>query len=388
MAEDDGAARAAEVEPGRTMRYVRAGVLAFGAGWAAYALALLSAGIATGLFSGSDRVLQLSLYSGFFSALLVFWATRAVYTALEAPAWTIAPLVLGPVTVAVWTSLFSGVAQSDYPRLVWPSLFFALASAVALATGALLGMRSRRRSIDRGDVQQASRGEAGPGPAADGAGGLSASSAASGSATPSRYIADLSAQRTELDELGYTIVSETDSEIVAVRIKWYWDVVMSGLPFVVLVQSVPTLTKERIRADAGRINAASRELIDLAPSKVPSFVASRDRRMVLALWAADTVEPAAAQALGEGVFLEGSGAFFPFALERSSGTLFYWKRSPLWGRVYAGKIRYHARRILDPATAPSKEPLSGCGIALLGYVALGLLFMAWLFVYLSLKGPG
>jgi hypothetical protein len=166
-------------------------------------------------------------------------------------------------------------------------------------------------------------------------------------------------RRTELERLGYSIVSKTDDELIGVRSRWCWDGLATKLTSVVFVRSVPILSASEIRADAARLPAAAK---DLDPSRLPQGL--QKNRVAIAVYIAETVEPDARQICASPQPIRLPSLFYPAAFERSSGTAYYSKATPLWGGVYYAKFRYLVQRLLEPATAPAKEPVSVFGIVM------------------------
>jgi hypothetical protein len=182
---------------------------------------------------------------------------------------------------------------------------------------------------------------------------------------------DLRDQRAELERLGYSIVSESDQEIVGVLSKWYWDALATKLTSVVFVRSLPVLTASEIRADAVRMTAAAK---GFDPSRLPQGL--QKNRAAIAVYLAETVEPDARQICESPQPIRLAALFYPAALESSSGTVLYSGATPLWGGVFYAKLRYVVQRLLEPDAAPAKEPVSAFGVAMSALVgallALGL----------------
>ena len=186
---------------------------------------------------------------------------------------------------------------------------------------------------------------------------------------------DLCDQRAELERLGYSIVSESDDEVVGVLSKWYWDALVTKLTTVVFVRSLPVLTASDIRADAIRMTAAAK---GLDPSRLPQGL--QKKRAAIAIYLAETVEPDARQICESTQPIRLAALFYPAAFEFSSRTALYSGATPLWGGVFYAKLRYVVQRLLEPDVAPDKEPVSVFGVAMSALVgtllALGLAGLA------------
>jgi hypothetical protein len=166
-------------------------------------------------------------------------------------------------------------------------------------------------------------------------------------------------QRVELVRLGYSIVSETADELVGVRSEWCWDGLATKLISVVFVRSLRILTAAEIGADADRLLAAAKVL---DPSRLPRGL--QKNRAAIAVYLAETVQPDARQICASPQPPRLAGLFFPAAFELSSATAYYSTATPLWGGVFYARLRYLVQHLLEPATAPAKEPVSVFGIVM------------------------
>ena len=170
---------------------------------------------------------------------------------------------------------------------------------------------------------------------------------------------NLDDQRTELERMGYAIVSATESDLVAVRSRRCWDGLATKLTAVVFVRSLPSLTGAEIQADAARMLAAAK---DVDPSRLPQGLLKN--RAAIAVYLAGTVEPEARQICASPQPVRLPSLFYPATLERSSGTAYYSKATPLWGGVFYAKFRYLVQRLLEPASAAATEPVSLFGVVM------------------------
>jgi hypothetical protein len=174
----------------------------------------------------------------------------------------------------------------------------------------------------------------------------------------------LDEQRAEMERLGYAIVSQSDSQVVGVRTRWFWDCFATSLTTVIFVRSVEALTAPLVEEEGRRMVAQAR---DIDPSSLP--LGFQKGRAVVAIYVADQVAPDAQRLCNSPQPVRFATLFFPAALERSSGQVHYLRRTPMWGGVYFGKLRYPVQRLIDPANALEKEPISAFG-SVLGAVML------------------
>lgn len=191
--------------------------------------------------------------------------------------------------------------------------------------------------------------------------------------------------RDELLQLGYTIVTDDATQLVALRSKWHWDCVASKITFVVYVRPVERLTAQMIAADREPLIAHAKAL---DPSKLPPGF--QKGLAVVPVYIADVVEPDARLVLeGEQAFAMGI-FYFPAAFDRASGSALFLRRTPVLGWVLFSKLRHVAGRLLEPAQTPSREPVSKLGALLMVSVAVliplscGMMgFAVWLLASMS-----
>ncbi len=176
------------------------------------------------------------------------------------------------------------------------------------------------------------------------------------------------AQRTALEKLGYTLAAQSEKDTVAIRRKWYWECLLTNLTFILYVREVDTLTAAMIEADTNRMIAQAPQW---DPSSLPRGF--QKGRAVIAVYLAGQVAPDAVQLCNKSQKPRFASFFFPAALDRSTNRPYYLHTTPLWGGVYYGKFRYAVQRLIDPANAPEKEPLSIYGLVVEGLMALILL---------------
>ena len=185
----------------------------------------------------------------------------------------------------------------------------------------------------------------------------------------------LGSGRAELERLGYSIVSESDAEVVGFRRKRHWDVLGIAQTSVVFLRATGLLTSAAIQVEAGELIARAHEL---NPSRLP--VGVRNGMPVVVAYFADSVA-LDAQRLCESTQLFRPGAlFFPAALDQSTGRPYYCESTPVWGAAYSGKLRFLVQRMLVPECAPLREPLSAIGIGAGALIAILLLAIVALLV--------
>ena len=175
----------------------------------------------------------------------------------------------------------------------------------------------------------------------------------------------LTPQRDELTRLGFEILSESDLQIVAVRQKWYWDVLGTKLTQVVFVWSVATLSGTELGTDLGRLRDYA---ATLDPSRLPRGL--QKGLAVIPVYLADTIEADAQQSLQSKPSVGFAVMCFPAARDMSTGASFIPHGTAMVGRAYMPKLRFVARRLVDPEHAPGREPVSAL------MIVLGLIILA------------
>ncbi len=175
----------------------------------------------------------------------------------------------------------------------------------------------------------------------------------------------LDEQVAELQRLGFTIETRTDSEVVAKRRKWYWDCAFTNLTIVVFLKATEAVSITQITEEADPFLARAREL-DAGAIAIQHGVAA------LPVYVADLVDPEVQRLFDSRQALHWEAMSFPAALDRSSGQAYYRRKASFWGGVYLAKFRFLAARLLEPATAPEREPKSGFGLVITG-VLVGML---------------
>jgi hypothetical protein len=178
----------------------------------------------------------------------------------------------------------------------------------------------------------------------------------------------LNQQRTELEKLGYAIISQTENEIIGIRRKWFWDCFATNLTMVIFVQTIDSLTAARIDEDATRMIAQAR---DVDPSSLP--LGFQKGRAIISVYLAGRVESDAQRLCTSPQKLRYATMFFPAAIDQSNSSVHYLRSSPFWGSLYFGKLRYPVQRLLESANAPNKEPASIAGIVYAFIIVLSFL---------------
>lgn len=185
----------------------------------------------------------------------------------------------------------------------------------------------------------------------------------------------LEAQRTELEQLGYDVVSETDDELIGVRSKWHGDCLATKLTSVALVRRVGVLTTDEIEADRERMR---REARSIDPSRLPRGF--QKGIAVLPIYLADRVLEDAKQWLTRKPRIRFAFFHVPSAWDGATGESHFVRRTPIWGALYYGKFRFLQRRLLEPGRPPAKEPKSRMGIALGAWI-LSMPLIQWALFY-------
>jgi len=163
----------------------------------------------------------------------------------------------------------------------------------------------------------------------------------------------------ELRRLGYSIASETECEIVGVRNVWHWDAAATNMTYVVFLRATGPLSRSGIEAEYPRMIETAR---GLDPSRLP--LGFQHGRMIVPVYSADRVEHDAVALIEAPQPMRFGEQVFPVAFDRSTGTAHYLRSTRLWGAGYAPKLRFLAQRLVEPESAPAREPLSWFMIAL------------------------
>jgi len=179
----------------------------------------------------------------------------------------------------------------------------------------------------------------------------------------------LDQQRDELLRLGYSIVSESEHEIVGVRSVWHWDVIATNMTYVVFLRATGPLSRANVESEYDRMIKQAREL---DPSRIPRGF--QHGRTIVPVYIADHVEPDAIALIEGPAPMHFAVQLFPMALDRSTGQAHYLRSTRMWGAAYLPKFRFLAMRLLEPESAPDREPVSGCGILVTVLTVLLLLF--------------
>lgn len=169
----------------------------------------------------------------------------------------------------------------------------------------------------------------------------------------------LDEQVEELQRLGFEIVSRSGDEVVARRGKWYWDCAFTHLTLVVFLKATGLLRAVDISSEEEALVARAQELDPRS-----AFTNLQHGRGVLQVYVADRVEPDAQGYCEATSAMRASVTTFPAALDRSTGRAYFRRAGRIWGALYMVKLRFLAARLLEPATAPARAPLSAGGVAL------------------------
>jgi hypothetical protein len=168
----------------------------------------------------------------------------------------------------------------------------------------------------------------------------------------------LDEQVAELQRLGFAIESRSDSEVVATRRKWYWDCLVTNLTVVVFLKATTgVLSWSQITDETDELLARARELDAGAPALQHGVAA-------FPVYVADRVDPEVQYYFDSRRPSHWGAMSFPAALDRSTGQAYFRRKTPFWGGVYFAKFRFLAARLLEPASAPAREPPSVFGLVL------------------------
>jgi hypothetical protein len=182
----------------------------------------------------------------------------------------------------------------------------------------------------------------------------------------------LDVQRAELERQGYSIVSESPHEVVATRGKWYWDSIATHVLFVVFLRRTGPLSAANIASETERMVARAKEL-----DRFPLPVGFQHGRAIVPVYIADSVEPDAREQCVAMQPMRFGSFVFPAALDLAANQAFYLPKTPMWGGIYYGKLRWLAKRLVGEAGVADREPISVFG-ALLGLFIIG--SVVWLVV--------
>ena len=186
----------------------------------------------------------------------------------------------------------------------------------------------------------------------------------------------LESQRDELRRLGYSIASESDCSLIAVRNVWHWDAMATNMTYVVFLRATGTLSRQNIESEYERMLESAREL---GPLRLPRGF--QHGRTVVPVYIADSIEPDAVALLETAQPMRFAEFVFPVGLDRSSGRAHYLRGTSVWGAFYLPKLRFLAHRLVGPQAASESEPVSRLGVVFTVATGLSLLFSCALIVY-------
>jgi hypothetical protein len=172
-----------------------------------------------------------------------------------------------------------------------------------------------------------------------------------------------------IEKLGYSIVTKSKNEIVAVRNKWYWDCIATNLTLVVFINNVSELDNIIIEKDTQRMITIAKKV---DPSKIP--MGFQKGRAVIPIYIAEKVSRDAIKIINSSQSMRYGTIIFPGVLDLSTNNAYYLRDTPLWGGLYIPKLRYLVQHIIDLTNAEETEPIS-----LIGYAST--IAMAIIFVY-------
>jgi hypothetical protein len=183
----------------------------------------------------------------------------------------------------------------------------------------------------------------------------------------------------ELKQMGYSIAHKSDSELVGVRSKWYLDCYATKLTLIVFVKHIASLDENKIKDDIEKAIALS-ETYD--KSFLP--LGFQRGRAVIPIYLSNDVSPGVKTFCSDPQPVRFSLIVFPAVFDLSYKTVHYLRKTPIIGSVYFPKLRYLVQRLIDPAKAAKKEPISCLGI-IFGSISLVLflLIMGIFFYFIS-----
>lgn len=187
--------------------------------------------------------------------------------------------------------------------------------------------------------------------------------------------------RTELTDMGFTVVSDSQYETFAVRSTWCWDCLATNLTLAVYVRTVEALSATDVEADAYALADRAREA-----DPFPLPVGFQHARAIIPVYIADVVHDDARDLCESEQPIQYGVTFFPVAVDRRSGASYYLRDTPAWGGVYFPRLSWVAQRISAPSNPKTPEPISvfgrAFGVFLLVSLMASLLFfavLAWAF---------
>lgn len=166
----------------------------------------------------------------------------------------------------------------------------------------------------------------------------------------------LEQQRAELERLGYSIVEQSEYEVVGVRSKWYWDCFATNMTVVVFVRATGPLHAVHIQSQTEATIARAKQL---DPFRLP--VGFQHGRAVVPVYLADGLQPDAQYLCASEQPMRYGVQFFPAALDKTTGQAHYLRTTPIWGAVYFAKWRYLVQHLIEPHNAEDREPISKFG---------------------------
>lgn len=175
----------------------------------------------------------------------------------------------------------------------------------------------------------------------------------------------LARAQAELSRLGFDTVSQEVGQIVAVRQKWYWDVMASKLTQVVFVWAVAALTESDLRSDFGRLREYA---LRLDPSRLPRGF--QKGFAAIPVYLADQVDPGAQRLLAEKPSVGFGSIYFPAARDETTGAAHVTPNTAVVGRAFTPKLRFIAQRVVDPEHAPEREPVSVLMVVLGAFILI------------------
>ncbi len=164
--------------------------------------------------------------------------------------------------------------------------------------------------------------------------------------------------------MGFKIVRETGDTLIGTRTKFYWDAILTKVTYVCFVRRVAKLDAATIEMDR---NVLENEAKTLDPSALPRGF--QKGVAVITAYLADEASVDAMAICDDKPKVRFAFFYVPGVRNLGTKTAHFVRGTPAWGALYYGKFRWILGRLLEPESAPAKEPLSKGG-AIMGLVFL------------------
>jgi hypothetical protein len=163
----------------------------------------------------------------------------------------------------------------------------------------------------------------------------------------SRQSLSLEPRINELRRQGFTVISETDEEVLAVLNKWRWNLSFCSTVTVVLLCKTERLTAERLAADRRQIESRWSEL---DPSIWPAGF--QKARFILPIYLTDTIDEEALTQLHAQPPVAFS-TFYVAAAMQSDDEVIRYETRPSIGMLLYELTEFTQDRLTDPPQGPA-----------------------------------